>query len=50
MDRRVGHVALYLGNAQIIQCSGGKQGSNAGKSTTSNGRVTGWVRWAKVSG
>ncbi len=44
-----GHVALYLGGGQIVQCSSSANGSNirplAGYVTP-----TGWLRWRQVSG
>jgi cell wall-associated NlpC family hydrolase len=47
LDKDVGHVAIYSGKGRIIQCSG-SLGSNAGRSITSNGTPTGWVRYTKV--
>jgi hypothetical protein len=49
MTRGTGHVALYLGNGNIVQCSG-TRGSNAGSTVTSEGRPLGWVRYDRISG
>jgi cell wall-associated NlpC family hydrolase len=49
MTRGVGHVALYMGSSKIVQCSGGR-GSNMGRSVTSPGSPTGWVRYDRISG
>jgi cell wall-associated NlpC family hydrolase len=44
-----GHVALWLGNGLVVQCSASGNGSNirplAGYVTP-----TGWVRWHQISG
>jgi cell wall-associated NlpC family hydrolase len=44
-----GHVALWLGNGQLVQCSASSNGSNirplAGYVTP-----TGWLRWKSLSG
>jgi cell wall-associated NlpC family hydrolase len=50
MTRGVGHVVLYMGDSKIVQCSGGKRGSNMGRSLTSPGQPTGWVRYDRISG
>jgi hypothetical protein len=48
MGTGTGHVALYMGNGKIVQCSGSR-GSNAGMSMDYVHR-TGWIRYQRVSG
>jgi cell wall-associated NlpC family hydrolase len=50
MTPGIGHVALYMGQRKIVQCSGHRRGSNMGRSVTSPGEPTGWVRYDRVSG
>jgi cell wall-associated NlpC family hydrolase len=50
MTPGIGHVALYMGKSKIVQCSGNRRGSNMGRSVTSPGSPTGWVRYDRVSG
>jgi cell wall-associated NlpC family hydrolase len=50
MTPGVGHVALYMGKSKIVQCSGHKRGSNMGRSVTSPGDPTGWIRYDRISG
>ncbi|MEA2188563.1 MAG: NlpC/P60 family [Solirubrobacteraceae bacterium] len=50
MTRGIGHVVLYMGDSKIVQCSGNKRGSNMGRSVTSPGQPTGWVRYDRISG
>ena len=48
---RRGHVAIYMGDGQIVQCSGPRSGSNRGRTLDSpTPRRTGWLRYDSVSG
>jgi cell wall-associated NlpC family hydrolase len=44
-----GHVALWLGNGLIVQCSGSDNGANV-RLLAGYVAPTGWVRWRAVSG
>jgi cell wall-associated NlpC family hydrolase len=44
-----GHVALWLGNGLIVQCSGSDNGANI-RPLAGYAAPTGWVRWHAVSG
>ena len=44
-----GHVALWLGNGLIVQCSGSDNGANI-RPLAGYVAPTGWVRWRAVSG
>ena len=44
-----GHVALWLGNGLIVQCSGSANGANI-RPLAGYVAPTGWVRWREVSG
>ncbi len=44
-----GHVALYAGGGQIVQCSGSGGGSNT-RPLAGYVTPTGWLRWRQVSG
>jgi peptidoglycan DL-endopeptidase CwlO len=44
-----GHVALWLGNGLIVQCSGSDNGANI-RPLAGYVAPTGWVRWHAVSG
>ena len=44
-----GHVALWLGNGQIVQCSAGGSGSNM-RPLAGYVSPTGWLRWKGVTG
>jgi cell wall-associated NlpC family hydrolase len=48
-DGPIGHVALWLGDGQIVQCSASGDGSNI---RPLHGYVapTGWVRWSFAGG
>ena len=48
-DGPTGHVALWFGHGQIVQCSAGGDGSNI---RPLHGYVapTGWVRWSFAGG
>jgi cell wall-associated NlpC family hydrolase len=48
-DGPSGHVALWLGNAQIVQCSSSGGGSNI-RPLAGYVPPTGWLRWNSLSG
>ena len=49
LDRRIGHVAIYMGGGRLVQCSG-RRGSNAGLRVQDEGAPSGYIRYTSVTG